>query len=184
MLWGLRTSTVPDLASSRYHLFGPLKGALRGCFFTVTLSWRMQCICGLLPSQTHFVWRHTKDLWCWTRYIEKQETMLKAYTLFSSVVRCFNCNKYIASSFDLHIQVLKHRRATDGAKEICVTRQDRRGQKERTLPPELQKQWVRDHINYFPKYTQGSIIHNNNVRSSIRNVGCLQIFSSLLGSWR
>jgi hypothetical protein len=25
---------------------------------------------------------------------------------------------------------------------------------------------------------------NNNVRSSIRNIGCLQIFSSLLGSWR
>jgi hypothetical protein len=26
--------------------------------------------------------------------------------------------------------------------------------------------------------------NNNNVRSSIRNTGCLQIFSSLLGSWR
>jgi hypothetical protein len=26
--------------------------------------------------------------------------------------------------------------------------------------------------------------NNNNVRSSIRNIGCLQIFSSLLGSWR
>jgi hypothetical protein len=28
------------------------------------------------------------------------------------------------------------------------------------------------------------IDYNNNVRSSIRNIGCLQIFSSLLGSWR
>jgi hypothetical protein len=26
--------------------------------------------------------------------------------------------------------------------------------------------------------------NNNNVCSSIRNIGCLQIFSSLLGSWR
>jgi hypothetical protein len=25
---------------------------------------------------------------------------------------------------------------------------------------------------------------DNNVRSSIRNIGCLQIFSSLLGSWQ
>jgi hypothetical protein len=28
------------------------------------------------------------------------------------------------------------------------------------------------------------INNNNNVHSSIRNIGCLQIFSSLLGSWR
>jgi hypothetical protein len=27
-------------------------------------------------------------------------------------------------------------------------------------------------------------VNNNNVRGSIRNIGCLQIFSSLLGSWR
>jgi hypothetical protein len=30
----------------------------------------------------------------------------------------------------------------------------------------------------------GFLLFNNNVRSSIRNIGCLQIFSSLLGSWR
>jgi hypothetical protein len=26
--------------------------------------------------------------------------------------------------------------------------------------------------------------HDNNIHSSIRNTGCLQVFSSLLGSWR
>jgi hypothetical protein len=37
------------------------------------------------------------------------------------------------------------------------------------------------------EYTSVQIVgynNNNNVRSSIRNIGCLQIFSSLLGSWR
>jgi hypothetical protein len=43
---------------------------------------------------------------------------------------------------------------------------------------------IRKNTSYVPTIPCTVQNNNNNVRSSIRNIGCLQIFSSLLGSWR
>jgi hypothetical protein len=97
-LWYVALEHPPhssDLATSGYHLFGPLKNALKD--HHIATSWRRQHICGLTSSQKHFfLWRNTKvlDQMCW-----KAEG-LHWKMMHLKVLYCYsdNFNKYTADT--------------------------------------------------------------------------------------
>jgi hypothetical protein len=69
------------------------------------------------------------------------------------------CKNFFLSTLDISNGTFT--RATFGAKEIGITKSDRKGWEERTPTPELQKQSVRHHSHSFSKYTSHYTRHYN-----------------------
>jgi hypothetical protein len=69
------------------------------------------------------------------------------------------CKNFFLSTLDISNGTFTW--ATFGAKEIGITKQDRRGWEKITPTPELHKQSVRHHIHSFAKYTSHYTRHYN-----------------------
>ena len=74
----------PDLAPSDYHLFGPLKEALRGRRFTLDQEVKEECMCGSLLSQKSYFRRASGSLCSdGPSALNSKGTMLKNYVNIS-----------------------------------------------------------------------------------------------------